>query len=89
LGALDKQNIITTDRRTRGNRVDYTKALADDNGSKSGEEIPEEKKGAPAGPRSISPQRKPVNIDEEDEDEEEEYESDEDEADDYEEDEDE
>jgi hypothetical protein len=75
LGALDEDNIILADRRTRGKRVDYTEGgLAGDNGSKSGEEIPKEKKGAPAAPRTISPERKPVNIQEEDEEEEEEEE---------------
>lgn len=63
--ALD--NIIPTDRRTRGKRVDYTEVvdLGDDNGFEAGEEVSKENKGAPAGPRTRAPQRKPaVDIDE-------------------------
>jgi hypothetical protein len=70
VGALDKDNTIPTDSRTRGKRVDYTKVgPGDDNGFEAGEEVSKEKNGAPAGPRTRSPQRKPVgDIEEEDED---------------------
>ena len=60
MGALDEDN-ITTDRRTRGKPIDYAEAdgPGDDNSSESGAEITKEKKGAPTGPRTTSPQRKP------------------------------
>jgi hypothetical protein len=58
----DKDNIISTDRRTHGKRFDYTKAGPGDdngfnNGFEAGGEVSKEKKGSPAGPRTISPQR--------------------------------
>lgn len=85
MGALDKGNTIPTDRRTRGKPVDYTKVLGlgDDNGF-AGEEVSKEKNGAPAGPRTRSPQREPVveiGEDEEDDDDEEDGEDGEDEDD--------
>lgn len=68
MGALDKDNIIPTDGTTRGKRVDYTKVvLGDDDSSEAEEEVSKEKKGAPAGPRTRSPQRKPAVDIEEDE----------------------
>lgn len=60
-------NIILTDRITRGKRVDYMEVvdLGNDNGFEAGEEVSKENKGAPAGHRTRSPQRKPaVDIDE-------------------------
>lgn len=83
VGALDKDNVIPTDRRTRGKPVDYTKVgLGDDSGFEAGEEESKEKKGA-LRPRTRSPQRKlavDIEEDEEDDDDEEvgEYEEDED-----------
>jgi hypothetical protein len=70
VGALDKDNIIPTDGTTRGKRIDYTKVgLGDDDGFEDEEEVSKEKKGAPAGPRTRSPQRKPaVDIEEDEED---------------------
>jgi hypothetical protein len=70
VGALDKDNIKPTDRRTRGKQVDYTKVgLVDDNGFEVGEEVSKEKKGAPAGPQTRSPQRKlTADIEEDDDD---------------------
>jgi hypothetical protein len=67
VGALDKDDIIPTDRTTRGRRVDDTKVgLGDDDGFEAGEEVSKEKKGAPAGPQTGSPQRElAVDIEEE------------------------
>ena len=79
LDALDKGNIISSSRRTRGKRVNYTEAsdiagLGNDNASKSEGETQKVKKGASAEPRTRSPQRKPVtDIGEEEGEEEEEY----------------
>lgn len=70
MGALNKDDIIPTDGTTRGKRVDYTKVgLGNDDGFEAEEEVSKDKKGAPAGPRTRSPQRKPaVDIEEEDND---------------------
>jgi len=68
VGALDRDNMIPKDRRTRGKRVDNTGiGLGDDNGFEAGEEVSKENEGAPAGLRTISPQRKLAVDDEEDE----------------------
>jgi hypothetical protein len=82
-GALDGNNIIPTNRRTRGKRIDYAEdgTLGNENGSKYGEEIPKDKTGVPAGPQTRSPERKPEsnieNIEEDDnDDDEDEYGSD-------------
>lgn len=63
---LDPKNVITTGRRTRGIRVDYTKANTDglDEDSESETETkgltkgPKKKKGAVKTPRTKSPERK-------------------------------
>lgn len=69
MGALDNDNIIHTDRRTRGKPVDNTKVgLGGDNGFEDGEGVSKEREGAPAEPQTRSPQRKlTVDIEEEDE----------------------
>jgi len=78
LDALDKGDIISSSRRTRGDRVHYTEAsdiagLENDDGSEPEGETQKVKKGASAEPRTRSPQRKPVTDIEEEEEEEEEY----------------
>lgn len=54
MSALDNDNTIPVDIRTRGKRVDYTKVdLDDDNDFEARkEEVSEEKKGVPSGARS-------------------------------------
>ena len=77
MDALDEGNIISSGKRTRGKRVDYTELsdkadLGNDNGPQpEGEEL-KVKKGVSEEPRTRSPQRIPVDIEEE-EDEEEDY----------------
>ena len=60
-----------TNKRTRGKRVDYSEVLLldgpldgldDDDDSEFLEEVQKDKTGAPARPRTRSPQRKPTNI---------------------------
>jgi len=77
LDALDKGDIISSSRRTRGDRVHYTEAsdiagLENDDGSEPEGETQKVKKGASAEPRTRSPQRK-LMTDIEEEEEEEEY----------------
>lgn len=79
VGALDNGDIIPTDRRTRGKRVDYTKVLpglGDDDGWEAGEEVSKENKGVPAGPQTRSPQRKLAEVEEDEEDDDDEEEGD-------------
>ena len=53
MSALDNDNTIPVDIRTRGKRVDYTKVdLDDDNDFEARKEVSEEKKGVPPGARS-------------------------------------
>lgn len=86
---LDKSNIVSTSRRTRGKRFDNTKAesadLLDDDGTESEGEGQNGKNGALPGHRTRSPERKPTEIienDEEKEEEEEDYDEEFDEEDD-------
>jgi len=73
LKALDPRNVITTGRRTRGIRIDYTKVavtedLDDDNGSETEAKGPKVREEAINNPRTRSPVRKQVtNIEEGDE----------------------
>ena len=81
MDALDEGNIISSGKRTRGKRVDYTELsdkadLGNDNGPQPEGEEQKVKKGASEEPRTRSPQRIPVDIEEaegEEEDEEEDY----------------
>jgi hypothetical protein len=85
LDALDEGNIISSDKRTRGKRVDYTEFsdkadLGNDSGPQPEGEEQKVKKGASEEPQARSPQRIPVDIEEgedEEEDEEEDYEGEE------------
>lgn len=77
LQGLDVENIISTGRRTRGIRVDYTKVpdmkgIDDESGSETEAKGPKEREEAIANPRTRSPERTPVtNVEEKGEEEEE------------------
>lgn len=63
LEELDPKNVITTGRRTRGIRVDYTKVantegLDDDSESETETKGPKKRKEAVKKPRTKSPERK-------------------------------
>ncbi|KAH9967804.1 hypothetical protein BJV74DRAFT_889946 [Russula compacta] len=82
---VDLSNIVPS-RRTRGKRVDYTKALAEadlveDDGTESEGEGQKGKNGASTRPKTRSPERKQTANIEKDEDDEEEDEDDGDEDD--------
>ncbi|KAI9431202.1 hypothetical protein H4582DRAFT_2085477 [Lactarius indigo] len=70
LEEIDQTNVIETGRRTRGNRVDYTKVpdiqeLEDDSGSETEAKGPKVKGQAATDPRTRSPERKPATVVEE------------------------
>ena len=72
LKALDPKNVITTGRRTRGIRVDYTKAntdgLDEDSDSETETKGPKKRKEAVIKPRTKSLERKQAtNVEEVDE----------------------
>lgn len=78
LQALDSTKVISTERRTRGVRVDYTNLkvadtedLDNDSESETGAKISNERERAVTEPRTRSPERKKVTNIEEGEEEEE------------------